>query len=340
MDTVVIEQVDRIKIKENNVPKIKDDEILIKVKMAGICGSDIHTYKGLHPFRKPPVAIGHEVSGEVAGIGSSVHDFKIGDKVTVEPQMGCGECEFCNNGLENLCISRQAPGIGEWAGTMAEFFKAPACRVIKLPESTSHEIGVLAEPLAVAIHAVNKAEIQPNEKVAILGAGSIGLLTLAVARDRGVENLFITDVLDHPLKISRRLGATYTLNVTEHSDWTHVAMRDAEGPFDKVIVANSGERIINEAISITKKAGKIVTVAMFQNEQSVNIPILQNTEKEIVGCMTYNREDFREAIRFIQKDHIPIKNVISHVLPYRKASQAFQLVDKKEDDSSKVLLHF
>ncbi|WP_181348132.1 zinc-binding dehydrogenase [Thalassobacillus sp. CUG 92003] len=340
MNAVVIKDVDHVTIEKKTVPKIRSDEILIKVKMAGICGSDIHTYKGLHPFRKPPVLIGHEVSGEVVDLGSSVSDYELGDKVTVEPQLGCGECEYCKEHMQNLCTSRQAPGVGEWDGTMAEYFKAPASCVMKLPECISHEVGVLAEPLAVAIHAVNKANIRPGEEVAILGGGSIGLLTLAVAHDKGAQQLLVTDVLDYPLNLSEQLGASYTINVTNHSSWPEAAIKKTDGLFDKVIVTNNADNIINEALSITKKAGKIVTVAMFEQNQNVNIHNLQNTEKEIIGCMTYNHEDFLGAIRFIQKDQIPIKNIVSHNLPYHQAPQAFRLVDRKEDKSLKVLLHF
>lgn len=122
MKAVFVEAAEQISIKDIEVPVLKEDEVLIKVAVAGICGSDIHTYKGLHPFRKPPVVIGHEVAGEVVQIGESVTNFKVGDRVTVEPQIGTGESEGIMTGNVNYSDERLAPGMGDWLGTMAEFF--------------------------------------------------------------------------------------------------------------------------------------------------------------------------------------------------------------------------
>jgi L-iditol 2-dehydrogenase len=177
MKAVYVEAPYKVVVKDVAEPELRDHDVLIKVKMTGICGSDIHTYKGLHPFRKPPVIIGHEVSGEVVRTGKAVQRIKPGDKVTVEPQAGCGSCEYCLTGHSNYCENRSAPGVKGWYGTMAEYFAAPEHCVFVLPDIVDLEQGVLAEPLAVGIHAARKSNIQLGDKVAILGAGPIGLLT-------------------------------------------------------------------------------------------------------------------------------------------------------------------
>jgi len=132
MKAAVLTEIHKVEIKDVEKPEIKDNEVLIKVKSTGICGSDLHAYRGHHPFRKPPVILGHEVSGVVEEIGDVVNNIKNGDRVTVEPQLGCGECEYCLTGKYNLCIDRRAPGIGNWHGSFAEYFVAPEGTVYKL----------------------------------------------------------------------------------------------------------------------------------------------------------------------------------------------------------------
>lgn len=336
----MIDDVESVSIKEFEVPNLKSQEVLIRVKMAGICGSDIHTYKGLHSFRKPPVVIGHEVSGNIEAIGEGVTEFNIGDKVTVVPQSGCGNCEYCQRKLENYCITRGAPGIGDWLGTTAEYCVVPASAILKLPDSMDHKIGVLTEPLAVGFHAVKKAEIKATDRIIIIGAGPIGLLTLAAAIEQGAKEILITDVLQYPLEVANELGAAESLNISQSSDWKEEAIKKMDGHFDKVLVTAGVSNILNDSIQLAKKGGKIVTVAMFHDEQKIDIVNLQGTEKEIIGCMTYNRSDFDDAIKALTDLNIPMDKIISHVLPYEEASKGFRIVDKKEENSIKVLLTF
>ncbi|WP_252312212.1 zinc-binding dehydrogenase [Sinobaca sp. H24] len=223
MKAVFVEEAEKIVLKEVEKPGIKEDEVLIKVFTAGICGSDIHTYKGLHPFRKPPVVIGHEVAGEVVDIGKHVSNVKVGDRVTVEPQLGTGESEGEMTGNVNYSDKRTAPGMGEWLGTMADYFVSPESLVVALPDSVSYERGVLVEPLAVGVHAAYKAAVKPDDKVAVLGSGPIGLLTLTAVRAKGVEQTVVTDVLDYSLDVARELGASATINIKGDSEWIEKA---------------------------------------------------------------------------------------------------------------------
>ncbi|GAF63381.1 sorbitol dehydrogenase [Bacillus sp. TS-2] len=340
MKAVYVTEAEKIEVKEIDIPELKKDEVLIKVAVAGICGSDIHTYKGLHPFRKPPVVIGHEVAGEVIKVGSEVHDIKVGDRVTVEPQIGSGESEGEMTGNVNYSDKRLAPGMGDWLGTMAEYFVSPASQVISLPDSVSYERGVLVEPLAVGVHAAFKADIKSTDRVAILGAGPIGLLTLAAVRARGVTATLVTDVLQYSLDVAIDLGATKTLNIMENEDWIKQSKEEMGGSFDKVFITAGVKGIVNDALNLLKKGGKVVTVAMFHGPQTVDIEQLQQNEKEIIGCMTYNRPDTLEALEIIEKNEIPVDKVISHHLNYNEADKGFRIVDKKEEQSVKVLVSF
>jgi L-iditol 2-dehydrogenase len=340
MKAVYVQDAYNVIVKEVEVPTIAANEVLIKVKAAGICGSDLHTYKGLHPFRKPPVIIGHELSGVVVKIGEAVSKLQVGNRVTVEPQTGCGICEHCLTGNNNYCDNRGAPGIGQWYGAMAEYFTAPEQTVFKLPDGMDYEQGVLVEPFAVGVHAVRKAGIGIGDKVAILGAGPIGLLAMTAAKAAGATTLLVTDVMDYALDSAMEMGATHTLNIMNRKEWMEEAKTLVAGSFDKILIAAGVTGIIDQALSLLRKGGRVVTIAMFHGDQTFNIHNLQNQEKEIVGCMTYTREDTITAIHLIASGTVDKNVIITHRLPPEQAAEGFRIVDKKEDSSLKVLVTF
>lgn len=339
MKAVFVEEAYQIRVKDVEEQPLLAHEVAIEVKAAGICGSDLHTYKGLHPFRKPPVIMGHEVSGVIVKVGQAVQKFKVGDRVTVEPQTGCGSCDECLGGKINYCSHRGAPGVNGWYGTMAEYFVAPENCVFALPNSVDLYQGVLVEPLAVGVHAVRKADIQLGEKVAILGAGPIGLLTLACVKAAGATTILVTDVMDYCLEAAHKIGASHTLNTMNQPNWVE-NLRSEIGPFDKVLVAVGVPGIINQALGLLRKGGRIVTIAMFHGEQVLDIANLQGSEKEIVGCMTYTRADTQVAIDMLANGYVHSDLIITHKLPYTQAADGFRMVDKKEDAAIKVLVTF
>ncbi|WP_274648679.1 zinc-dependent alcohol dehydrogenase [Paenibacillus humicola] len=340
MKAVYVQDAYSVIVKEVDIPPVAAGDVLIKVKAAGICGSDLHTYKGLHPFRKPPVIIGHELSGEVVKVGEAVTRFRAGDRVTVEPQTGCGACEYCLTGKINFCENRGAPGIGNWYGAMAEYFVAPEQTVFKLPDTMDFEQGVLVEPFAVGVHAVRKAGIGVGDKVAVLGAGPIGLLAMAAAKAAGATALLVTDIVDYALEGALKMGATHTLNIRNKKEWTEEAKRLVGGSFDKVLVAAGVPGIIDQSLALLRKGGRVVTIAMFHGDQTFNIHNLQNQEKEIVGCMTYTREDTITAIDMIASGVVDKSVIITHRLSPEQAADGFRIVDKKEESSLKVLVTF
>jgi L-iditol 2-dehydrogenase len=340
MKAVYVEDAYKVVVKEVELPEVESNEVLIATKVAGICGSDIHTYKGLHLFRNPPVIIGHEIAGEVVKVGSDVQNFKAGDRVTVEPQTGCGKCDDCLTGKVNYCNNRKAPGIKGWYGAMAEYFSAPEETVFKLPDGMTYDQGVLVEPFAVGVHAVRKADVQLGDKVAILGAGPIGLLTVAAAKAAGATTILVTDVIDYALEAAEKMGATHSMNILNKNDWMSEAKKLIDSEFDKVLVAVGVPGIIDQSIALLRKGGKCVTIAMFHGTQTFDIVNLQQGEKEIIGCMTYTREDTLAAIDLLAAGHVNEEALITHKLSYGDAAKGFELVDKKEDSSLKVLVEF
>ena len=197
-------------------PQIRyDKDVKIRIRKCGICGSEVHALHGMHPFRIPPVLSGHEFAGDVVEVGKGVTKFKPGDRVTGEPQYGCGECYYCKHGMYNLCTSKRVLGAsykvpeldnGEWTGSMGEYIVVPEKTVVKLADNVSYEEGALIEPVANGIYAVRRANITPESTVAIIGCGPIGLGDLIGAQLYGPKLIVAADVSEINLKMAREFG--------------------------------------------------------------------------------------------------------------------------------------
>lgn len=336
MKAAVLTDFYKIEIKEIKKPQIEKNEALIRVKSTGICGSDLHAYRGHHPFRKPPVILGHEVSGIVTEIGSEVKNIAINDRVTVEPQLGCGICEYCIEGKYNLCNNRKAPGINNWYGTFAEYFVAHDKNIFKISENISYDKGALIEPLAVGVHAVRQADIKLGETVAILGAGTIGLTTLIAARVAGATKIFITDYIDHNLEKAKQLGADYIINPGKESVSEKIKDLCPHG-VNKAFITAAFKPVWEEALNISKKSSNICIVGMFSEEIQVDFLDLLMTEKTIKTSWLYLREDFITAIDIAKKNNLGL--LITHNLNLEEAQKGMIKLDKKEENIIKIILN-
>ena len=168
MSTGYLSELSKVVVKEFDVPDFDEHSVLVKVKAAGICGSDLHAFHGSHPFRKAPMILGHEAAGEVVKVGAKVKQLKVGDRIAVEPIKACGKCSYCLSGNYNLCPERVIAGVRGWLGTFAEYFVLPEQRAHKLPPELDYDLGVLAEPLAVGTHAVRLANIKKGSTCVVL----------------------------------------------------------------------------------------------------------------------------------------------------------------------------
>ena len=245
-----------IVFKQVDIPSLGDDDVLIKIKMIGICGSDIHVYHGLHPFTKYPVTQGHEVSGEVVEVGKNVKSVKPGDKVTIEPQVRCGKCYPCRHGKYNLCESLKVMGF-QTTGAASEYFKAPEINVTKLPDDMDYKKGAMIEPLAVAVHAVSRVGDVNGLNISVIGAGPIGNLVAQTAKALGA-NVMLSDISDYRLTLGKKTGIEHVYN-TKNMDYND-ALIDCFGP-DKadVIYDCAGNDItMNSAIRSARKGSTII----------------------------------------------------------------------------------
>ena len=337
LKTAVVVKPHQVEIREVEIPKIKPNEVLIKVKTAGVCGSDLHLFHGTHAFRKPPAVLGHEIAGEIVEVGAEVTKFRVGDRVTVEPHIGCGTCEYCRKDLVNLCTNKIVPGTPKWIGTFSEYFNAPEHTVYKLADHVSFEVGTLIEPLAVGIHTISRISVPEKDAIAILGSGTIGLLTLVADREAGYKSIICTDTQPFNLEMARKLGAALTLNPLV--DDVTSAVRDfTKGKgVDVAIVAAGAPNIVDQAASITKRRGEVGIVAMITERIPVNTYQFVFNEINLFGAMTYETRDFVKAVELVNSG-LDLSDFITQRLPLERAQEALDVLSQKKENVVKVLV--
>ena len=203
-----------VRYEEKAIPSICEDEVLIKVAYTGICGSEIHIIDGHLPVSRiaPPQVLGHEFSGTIAQLGQNVTDFKIGDRVTAHPWVGCGECHYCRQAQEHFCTNPFNVLSNPRAGSWAEYTAVKAKQVYSLPQEMSLEIAALVEPFSIGLHAMDISNIRAGYSAVVLGAGVIGLACLQVAQRVGATLTIVSDLSDSRLELARKLGADIVVN--------------------------------------------------------------------------------------------------------------------------------
>lgn len=326
-----------IMFQEIPVPEVKEDQVLVKIMYIGICGSDIHVYHGKHPFTKYPVTQGHEVSGEIVQLGAQVTGFQIGQKVTIEPQVYCGECYPCRHGKYNLCEELKVMGF-QTTGTASEFFAVDASKVTPIPETMSYEEGAMIEPLAVAVHAVKQMGDVSGMNIAVIGAGPIGNLVAQTAKGMGAAKVMITDVSDLRLEKAKECGIDVCVN-TKNRDFGE-AMLDAFGP-DKadVIYDCAGNNItMGQAIKYARKGSVIVLVAVFAGMAEIDLAVANDHELDIKSTMMYRHEDYIDAIRLTEEGKVHLRPLISKVFAFQDYLKAYQYIDSNRETTMKVLI--
>ncbi|MEA3408598.1 MAG: alcohol dehydrogenase catalytic domain-containing protein [Chloroflexota bacterium] len=337
MKAVMLQETGQVAVVEHETPRLGANDVLIEVAYAGICGSDMHAFRGRHPFREPPVVLGHEVSGTVAAMGSDVDDFSLGDRVTVMPVVSCGHCTFCERGLPNLCVNKEVPGTGDWLGTMADYFRADAGITYKLGENTSLRPGCLAEPLAVAAHAVAQGKVRTGSRVLVLGGGTIGLLTALSAKILGAETVVLTDLYDYNLEIAKAMGIDDRRSARQE-DLDRALLQDYPEKFETVLLASGAPPVMEQAINLVQRGGRIVVTALFLDETPVDLLQVTLQELQVVGSQIYTSKDFEAALRWLDAGRWPFEKVISHVYPLDQAPEVFQNVARHPENAIKVLL--
>ena len=325
----------RIAVETAEVPSPGPAEALVRSLVTGVCGSDLHAARGRHPFVALPYRPGHEVVGIIEATGAQAGDWTPGQRVIVEPDLPCWTCKMCTSGRENLCENLQFFGCGYPQGGMADYFTLAANRLHAVPDALDDNTAALIEPLSTPVHAVRLAGDVAGKSVAVLGAGTIGLFTLAVLRAHGVGRVVTTDPLAAKRDRATALGADATIDASSPDVAGQVRSAlggSADIVFDCVAIQSS----MDQAIALADKGGTVMVVGVPARDVTIPLPIIQDHQIRIQGSATYLPADYEESARLLGSGAVRTADFVTATRPLDQVAEAFELA--YSGDHVKVLV--
>jgi len=324
-----------IEVRDVEPPSPGPGEVLIRLRSVGVCGSDLHFYRGEFPVPQGSV-LGHECAGEVAGLGEGVTVWAPGDRVALELFVVCLTCEQCRSGNYHLCPSRNGYGLN-MPGGLREYMTVPAYALYRLPDEIDFELGALCEPLAVAVHGLRLVDLRFGERVGVLGAGTIGLMAIAAAKAMGATYVAATARHPHQREMARQLGADAVFD----ADTGVPQMTAALGGADVVVETVGGEAAtLGQALGIIGAGGRISVLGAFTKPVSIHPILFFLKEARIVGSNCYGRpgrrSDYELAIEIMRRHADQLRSVITHRFPLDDVAQAYATADDKSSGAIKV----
>ncbi len=316
------------------------NEVVVKVHACSICGSDLHAFHGKHPRLTFPRILGHEFAGEIVALGRDIRGFAVGQRVCCDIDLACGNCGPCRAGRGNICETLRTMGFDK-DGAYAEYAAVPDFNLYPLPDTVSYDQASAVQVLGISYHAVaDRVKPQPGDKVAVIGAGPIGLGAALVAMSLGAE-VTILDLLDYRLQMAARLGIPHGKNARDGNlrEWA-LSVTGGHG-FDKVVECVGGlqERTVTDAISMVKRGGQVTVVGTFP-ENKATIPIAYIKDREIdLNFSRGNFKAFAPCLELIASRKVDPDLYISHRFPLQKAEDALRLLEARDVEAHKIVLH-
>ncbi len=341
MDALLLTDYGCLEVVDLATPVAGAGEVLIRVAACGICGSDVHGYDGTSGRRIPPVVMGHEAAGTVAGLGPGVSGFAPGDRVTFDSTVFCGRCEFCARGEVNLCEDRQVVGVscGEYRrpGAFAEFVAVPERIVYRLPEELSFTEAAMLEAVSVALHAVRVAELRGGETALVIGAGMIGLLTLQAARAAGCSRVLVADVDRTRLDLAAGMGAEATLLAGRAEMAGQVFELTGGRGVDVVFEAVGRQETVATAVDCVRKGGVVTLVGNIAREVSISLQKVVTRQIRLQGSCA-SAGEYPQAMRLVGSGAIRVAPLITAVAPLSDGAEWFRRLHAREPNVIKVVL--
>ncbi|MGB6838610.1 MAG: alcohol dehydrogenase catalytic domain-containing protein [Dehalococcoidia bacterium] len=325
-------------VKDIDVPALEAGGVLVRVRQCGVCGSDLHFYRGDLPL-PPGTCMGHEIGGEVAEVGPGVQDFRPGDRVCVEPLLVCGTCQYCRSGQYQLCRQRRLLGT-PLPGGFARYVQVPAYCLYRLPDAIDFEVGSLIEPLAVAVHGLRLASLSVGDRVLVLGAGTIGLMAVLVSREMGATSVVACGRYGHQRETALTLGAESAVEDSEEA-LAGLSGPAWDSPFDLVVEAVGGHAdTLSRAVSLARFGGRVAVLGLFTRPVTFNAMSVMVKETQLIGAITYGRagtrSDFAVALDIAARQATALRSLVTHRLPLERTGEAFETAADKKTGSMKV----
>lgn len=340
MKAAVLHKARDLRLDEVPTPAYGPDDVLVRVKSVGICGSDVHYWRtgaiGDFVVREPMI-LGHEVAGVVAEVGANVKTLRVGDRVALEPGVPCRRCEACKTGRYNLCPDVQFFATPPVDGALSDFAMSPADFAYKIPDSLSLDAAALIEPLSVGIHACRRGNLSAGQNVFITGAGPIGLTSLAAAKAFGATEIFISDVRPHRLEVAKKMGATHVFDAREDAEAIVKEATNGRG-VDLAIECAGAEPALVSCLKTAKSGGTIVVVGLGDNS-NYTLPLVELAVKELdlKGIFRY-AYTYPAAINLLASGAVDVEAMITHHFPLNDMLSAFEYAEKGTDGAVKVMI--
>lgn len=315
-------------------PQPADDEVLVRVRACGICGSDVHGWDGSSGRRHPPLIMGHEASGEIVYAGPQASGWNPGDRVTFDSTISCGQCRFCRDGRVNLCENRRVVGVSpaeyKQHGAFAELVALPARILYRLPDALPFEQAAMVEPVSIAIHAVQRTKIVPGSTAVVVGSGMIGLLVIQALRWAGAGRIIAVDLADNRLELAKKLGATHTFNPGSGSVVESVAkLTDGLGA-DVSFEVVGFTPTLNLSIGVLKRGGSCVLVGnLSPTTNDFPLQAVVTKELRLLGSCS-SAGEYPLCLDLIARGVIDVKPMIETVAPLSEGAAWFAKLSAKD----------
>ena len=326
-----------VRIEETPVPTIGENELLVKVKASGICGSDVMEW---YRIKNAPKVLGHEITGDIVETGKNVKKFKVGDRVSVSHHVPCNTCRFCLHDQHTLCHTLHSTNF--FPGGFSEYLRVPEINVDRgtflLPETMSYEEGVFIEPLACVIRGLRTAGMKPRHSVLVIGSGISGLLFIKLARAWGASHVFATDIDEYRLTMAKKFRADVVIHAKENIP-EQIKKHNDDRLVDVVVVCAGAPAAVQQGLRSVEPGGTILFFAPTQPGVEIPFPLFDLWNKQVTMVSTYagSPKDILMAIDCIAKKKITVTDMITHALPLRMAAEGFKLVAQAQD-SMKVII--
>lgn len=341
MKSLLLSEYKHLEIADAPKPLPGTGEVLVRVAACGICGSDVHGYDGSSGRRIPPIVMGHEAAGTIAAIGAGVHDFAVGDRVTFDSTIYCGECRYCLRGQPNLCDNRQVLGVSteeyRRAGAFAEFVLVPERILYRLPDSLSFTDASMLEAVAVALHGASLSHTELQDTALVIGAGMIGALTLQAMRAEGFKKIFVADVDPTRLKLAEELGADVTIPLSGNELVAEVLRLTNGQGVDAAVEAVGRDVTIRAAIGSVRKGGTVTLVGNITPEVTIPLQVVVSRQIRLQGSAA-SAGEYPRAIELLTSGAIRVKPLITAVAPLEDGPRWFERLYAHEPNLMKVVL--
>jgi L-iditol 2-dehydrogenase len=341
MKALVLKEYRRFAVEDFPVPALQPDEVLVRVRACGICGSDVHGMDGSSGRRIPPIVMGHEAAGEIAQTGSGVTGWKTGDRVTFDSTVHCGDCWYCRRGKINLCENRRVLGVscGEYRrhGAFAEFVAVPQRILYRLPDNLSFEQAAMVEAVSVAVHAVKRTPLSEDTVALVVGTGMIGLLVVQALRAAGCKQIIAVDLEENKLSLAKKFGATQTIKADDAALPEKIRALTGGRGVDAALEVVGLPQTVKTAIESVRKGGSVTLVGNLKPQVDLPLQTVVTRELTLIGTCA-SAGEYPECLDLIASGKINVTEFISATPPLEEGARWFERLYAGEKGLMKILL--